>query len=86
VSLGGLAASDFRGSGAWGETMRYVTGTLAVVLLVAIVIFSIQNRPAVDVSFLIWSVSLPKVFLILGTYLLGMVTGWGLIELLKRSF
>jgi uncharacterized integral membrane protein len=66
--------------------MRYVTGTLAVVLLVAIVVFSIQNRSAVDVSFLIWSVSIPKVFLILGTYLLGMVSGLGFIELVKRAF
>jgi uncharacterized integral membrane protein len=64
--------------------MRYVTGGLAVLLLVAIVIFSIQNRTAVDVSFLIWSVSIPKVFLILGTYLLGMISGWGLLELVKR--
>jgi uncharacterized integral membrane protein len=65
--------------------MRYLTGTLAVVLLVAIVVFSLQNRAAVDVAFLAWSVSIPKVFLILGTYLLGMVTGWGLLELLKRA-
>jgi uncharacterized integral membrane protein len=66
--------------------MRYVTGSIAVLLLGAIVIFAIQNRPSVEVSFLVWSVSLPKVFLILGTYVLGMVSGWGLLELLKRSF
>jgi uncharacterized integral membrane protein len=66
--------------------MRYVTGTLTVLLCVAILIFSIQNRPAVDVSFLIWSVSIPKVFLILGTYLLGMFSGWGLVLVVKRSF
>jgi uncharacterized integral membrane protein len=66
--------------------MRYVTGSVAVLLLVAIVIFSFQNRTAVDVSFLMWSVSIPKVFLILGTYLLGMVSGWGLLEVVKRAF
>jgi uncharacterized integral membrane protein len=66
--------------------MRYLTGTLAILLLVAIVIFSIQNRTYVDVSFLIWSVSIPKFFLILGTYLLGMLSGWGLLELVKRLF
>jgi lipopolysaccharide assembly protein A len=66
--------------------MRYVTGTLTVLLLVAIIIFSVQNRAAVDVSFLVWSVSLPKVFLILGTYLLGMATGWGLVQLVKKAF
>jgi uncharacterized integral membrane protein len=51
--------------------MRYVTGTLAVLFLVAVVIFAIQNRSGVDVSFLAWSVSIPKVFLILGTYVLA---------------
>jgi lipopolysaccharide assembly protein A len=66
--------------------MRYVTGSLAVLLLVAIVVFSIQNRAAIDVSFLVWSVSIPKVFLILGTYLLGMVSGWGLLQLMKKAF
>jgi lipopolysaccharide assembly protein A len=66
--------------------MRYVTGSLAVLLLVAIVVFSIQKRAAIDVSFLVWSVSIPKVFLILGTYLLGMVSGWGLLQLMKKAF
>ncbi len=66
--------------------MNYVTGTLAVLLLVVVVVFSIQNREGVDVTFLLWSMSMPKIFLILGTYLLGMVSGWGLVELLKRLF
>jgi uncharacterized integral membrane protein len=55
-------------------------------LLIAVVIFSFQNRTSVDVSFLFWSISMPKVFLILGTYLLGMFSGWGLLELAKRLF
>jgi lipopolysaccharide assembly protein A len=65
--------------------MKYVTGTLTVVLLVAVMIFSIQNREAIDVSFLHWSLSIPKIFLILGTYLLGMLSGWGAVELVKRA-
>lgn len=48
--------------------------------------FSIQNFGAVEVSFLVWSVSLSKVILILGMYLLGMLTGWGVVELVKRYF
>jgi uncharacterized integral membrane protein len=63
--------------------MRYVIGTLAIVLLLAVLVFSIQNRGADNVSFLIWSMSMPKIFLILGTYVLGMVSGWGLVVLLK---
>jgi lipopolysaccharide assembly protein A len=64
--------------------MRYVTGALAVVLLIAMLVFAIQNRETVGVSFAIWSLSMPKVFLILGTYVLGMLTGVGVVELTKR--
>ena len=65
--------------------MRYVTGAIAILLLLAVLAFSIQNRESVGVSFLSWSTSLPKIFLILGTYVLGMVSGWGLVALLKRA-
>ena len=66
--------------------MRYVTVTLVVLLLLTIGIFSVQNLAAVDVSFLFWSFSIPKTFLILGTYVLGMISGWGLVELVKMGF
>jgi uncharacterized integral membrane protein len=65
--------------------MKYVTGTLAVILFLLVVIFSIQNRESVDVWLLMWSISTPKVFLILGAYLLGMLSGWGAVEMLKRA-
>ena len=65
--------------------MRYVTGTIAIVLLLAVIIFALQNRETVGVSFLFWSLSIPKVFLILGTYVLGMLSGWGTVELVKRA-
>jgi len=66
--------------------MNYVIGTVAVLLLVVVVIFSIQNLEAIDVSFLVWSMSVPKFLLILGTYVLGTVSGWGLVELVKQAF
>ena len=65
--------------------MKYVTGKLAVILFLLVVIFSIQNRESVDVWLLMWSISTPKVFLILGAYLLGMLSGWGAVEMLKRA-
>ncbi len=64
--------------------MHYITSALAILALVAIVIFSIQNLEAINVSFLVWSVSISKVLVIIGTYLLGMITGWGLVEIIKR--
>jgi len=65
--------------------MRYVTGALAILLLLAVLVFAIQNRETVGVSFLAWSFSIPKIFLILGTYVLGMLSGWGAVELMKRA-
>ena len=65
--------------------MHYVTTTLAAIALIAVVVFSVQNLEAIDVSFLTWSISMSKVIVILGSYLLGMVTGWGLVSLIKRS-
>lgn len=65
--------------------MKYVTGTLAVLLFLLIVIFSLQNLEVVEVSLLTWSTKVRKIFLILGTYLIGMVSGWGAVELIKRS-
>ena len=65
--------------------MKYVTTALTVLLLLVVLIFSIQNRESVAVSFLVWSLSIPKIFLILGTYLIGMLSGWGLVELVKRA-
>ena len=65
--------------------MKYVTTTLAAIALIAVVLFSLQNLEAIDVKFLLWSTSMSKVVVILGAYLLGMVSGWGLLELIKRS-
>ena len=65
--------------------MRYIRITIVVVLLLAITVFAVQNIESVKVSFLKWSVNAPQVFIILGTYVLGMVTGWGLVEVLKRA-
>jgi uncharacterized integral membrane protein len=66
--------------------MNYVMGTVAVLLLVVVAIFSIQNLEAIDVSFFVWSMSVPKFLLILGTYVLGTVSGWGLVELAKQAY
>ncbi len=66
--------------------MRYVVAAVWTLLLAVIVIFSVQNRASVNVSFLHWTMSMPTVFLILGTYVLGMLSGWGLVELIKKLF
>ncbi|MEI7461842.1 MAG: hypothetical protein WCK15_20825 [Pirellula sp.] len=64
--------------------MSYVTTALLIVFSLIVLIFAIQNREPVDVAFLMWSMSLRKIFLVLGTYVLGMFSGWGVVEIAKR--
>ena len=64
--------------------MRYVTTALLILLSLVVLAFAIQNREPVEVAFLMWSISIRKIFLILGTYMLGMLSGWGVVEVAKR--
>lgn len=66
--------------------MHYLTGAIGVLCLVLVAVFAIQNLGAVDVTFIVWTASVSKIILILGTYFTGMLTGWGMIELVKRLF
>ncbi len=63
--------------------LRYITTALAVIAIVIIGIFSIQNLEPVEVSFLVWSASVSKIVVILGTYVVDMLTGGGLLHLVK---
>ncbi len=65
--------------------MNQILVYLAIDFGIVVLIFSLQNMAAVDVTFLIWSASIPKVLLILGTYLLGMFSGWALLALFKTT-
>jgi uncharacterized integral membrane protein len=65
--------------------MNQILVFLAIDFGIVVLIFSLQNMGAVDVTFLIWTASIPKVLLILGTYLLGMFSGWALLALFKTT-
>ncbi len=66
--------------------MRYIKGSLAILALLAILTFSIQNLESIDVSFLSWSLKIPKFIVIVATYILGMITGAWLFDFLKHLF
>ena len=66
--------------------IEYVRRSVAVIALLFIVVFAMQNLTSMEVSFLIWSTSVSKIVVILGSYVLGMLTGWGLFDLFKRFF
>ena len=66
--------------------MHYVTSALAILLLIVVAVLAVQNFDAVEVALLFWSISVPKFVLITVVYVLGMLSGWGLVELVKAVF
>lgn len=65
--------------------MRFVYIALLVVFAAVIVVFSLQNAQAVTVSFLGWSARLPQFVVVIGAYLLGMVSGGTAAGILRQS-
>jgi uncharacterized integral membrane protein len=65
--------------------MRWIYLIVVVLFIVAVAIFAFQNFEPVTMSFLGFSARAPLAILATGIYVLGMVTGGGLIALLRRS-
>jgi putative membrane protein len=65
--------------------MRFVYLLILLLAFVAIVVFAVQNNETVTLQYFNGSITcaLPLLFAIL--YLLGMVSGWTVIGLLRRS-
>ncbi len=58
---------------------------IAIIIVTLIVIFSIQNVQIVEVKFLFWHITLSRVLLILGSFIIGILVGV-LISMKKRMF
>jgi putative membrane protein len=56
------------------------------VLVAATLLFVLQNRDVVTISFLGFSVRAPLAILIAGVYVIGAVTGGSLFALFRRSY
>lgn len=65
--------------------MNLVYKFVLILLLGVIVVFSFQNITTVTVSFLTWSATVPLAMVVIAAYILGTVTGGGLVSLLMRS-
>ena len=65
--------------------MRWVYLAIVVVFVLAIVIFIVQNRELVTMSFLGFSVRAPLAILAAVVYVLGAITGGSLYALLRKS-
>ncbi len=47
-----------------------------VILAVLILLFVIQNTQVVETRFLVWTISMSRSLLLLGTFIIGVVAGW----------
>ena len=65
--------------------MRMIQATLLLVFLASVAAFAVQNNDLVSVRFLSWGLKAPLSALIVGVYLLGMISGGALFGFLRRS-
>ncbi|HLH93202.1 MAG TPA: hypothetical protein VKX28_32660 [Xanthobacteraceae bacterium] len=65
--------------------MRWVYIIIIVLFVAAIIIFAVQNRAPVTMSFLGLGVRAPLAILAAVVYVLGAVTGGSLFALLRKS-
>lgn len=65
--------------------MRTLQALLLLIFLAAVGLFAVQNTAATPVRFLDRSVTAPLALLIVGVYVLGMLSGWTVVSFLRRS-
>jgi len=65
--------------------MRFLQATILIVFLAAVATFAIQNNELTKISFLRWELTSPLSLLIVGVYLLGMISGGAVLGFVRRS-
>jgi len=65
--------------------MRAICLILLLAFLAAVGIFAFQNQDEIPITFLQWSVTRSVALVIATAYLVGMVSGWTVVGLLRRS-
>src|SRR3712207_802783 len=83
VELGSL---PLRGSRRGGKSMRFLCLLFVVLVAVAIGGFVMQNHGDLTLTFYNRTVTAPIAAVVGVVYVLGMLTGWSVIGLLRRSF
>ncbi len=53
-----------------------VKSVIFVILAVLILLFVIQNTQVVETRFLVWTISMSRSLLLLGTFIIGVIAGW----------
>jgi uncharacterized integral membrane protein len=65
--------------------MRFFQATILIVFLASVAAFALQNNALTQVKFLAWEISAPLSLLIVGVYLLGMISGGAVFGFVRRS-
>jgi lipopolysaccharide assembly protein A len=65
--------------------MRFIQATILIVFLASVAAFALQNNVTTQVRFLTWEVAAPLSLLVVGVYLLGMVSGGAVLGFVRRS-
>jgi len=65
--------------------MKWLQGTLLLIFLGAVGLFAVQNTQTITISFWKWGVSSSLALVILGSYVVGMLSGWTVVAFLTRS-
>jgi len=55
--------------------MQSLKSILSMLLIIAVLIFAIQNFATVEIQFLLWSFSLPRALMIIGLLGIGFIIG-----------
>lgn len=64
--------------------MRSIKSIISLILIIAVLIFSIQNIAAVEIQFLLWSFSIPRALLIVILLGIGFIIGMLFYSLVFR--
>ena len=66
--------------------MRVLSFLFLILFVAAVVIFSVQNNFKTHVNLLNWDFEVAFPLLAIAVYLLGMLTGWAVVGMLRRSW
>jgi uncharacterized integral membrane protein len=65
--------------------MRFIQAIVLFIFLGAVGAFAVQNTGAITVSFGTWTATGPVALLTIIAYLLGMVSGWAVLSIVRKS-
>ena len=64
--------------------MRAIKSIISLLLIIAVLIFAVQNFAAVEIQFLFWSYSIPRALLIVVLMSIGFIIGLLVFSLIFR--